>query len=300
MKDLKSYLTESDIDWIGSGWEPSDTYQIIENHYRDKITPENIQSQLNDLVNNYKWDLSKREWVKRSSMVDNANDIDAYIKNVFNTNINYRDFKYDTVDQFIEDKYNSFVNFNFKVNNPHNWVKDENGNVMDLDKWLKMPSQYSRFSWEQETTWRQYYEEQWKAISKEKEETVDWFRKNLSLKIKNTIDVTEQMIRNIRLSPEYTFGVVAFHSGRMTKRASGYLKISDKSTKSKLFLEYTNNKAEAMPLRTVGELLDLLMSYKETKLLTESAGIGSKFANSINISFDSDFKDGVMGILKFK
>ena len=64
MKTLKTFLCEADIDWIGSGWEPSKTYQIIKNHYCDKLTPENIQAQLNDLVNNHKWDLIKGVWVK--------------------------------------------------------------------------------------------------------------------------------------------------------------------------------------------------------------------------------------------
>ena len=300
MKTLKTFLCEADIDWIGSGWEPSKTYQIIKNHYCDKLTPENIQAQLNDLVNNHKWDLIKGVWVKKSSIVDNAKDIDDYIKNLFNTNNNYSDYKFNTFDEYVEAQYDSFVNFAFKKNNPHDWVKDENGNVVDLNKWLKMPSQYSRFSWEPETTWSEYYEKKWEDISKKKEQTIKSLHQSLLNSIKNVISVNEKMIRNIRLNPKCIFGAIKFHSGSMAKSSSGYLKISDKSTKTKLVLEYTNNKAESIPLRTVGELLDLLMSYKETKLLTESADIGSKFANSINISFDGDFKNGTMGVLKFK
>lgn len=300
MKTLKNFLCEADIDWIGSGWEPSHTYQLVKNHYYDKLTPENIKAQLDDLINNHKWDVVNKEWVKNTTIVGSESEIDDYIKNLFNTNSNYRDYKFDTFDEYVEAQYDSFVNFAFKKNNPHDWVKDENGNVMDLDKWLTVSSRYSKFSYEPKTTWREYYEKQWEDISKKKEQTFKNLHQSLSNKIKNVIAVDEKMIRNIKLSSKCVFGAIKFHSGNMAKSSNGYLKISDKSTKTKLVLEYTDNKAEAMTLKTVGELLDLLMSYKETKLLTESADIGSKFANSINIGFDDDFKKGMIGILKFK
>lgn len=300
MKTLKEYIVESDVDWIGSGWEPLHTYQLTNNHYYDKITPENIKAQLDDLINNHKWDVVKKEWVNNTSTVGSESEIDDYIKNLFNTNTNYRDYKFDTFDEYIEAQYDSFVNFAFKKNNPHDWVKDENGNVIDLDKWIKMPSRYSRFSWEPETTWSEYYEKKWEEISKKKDQSIKNLRKSLLDDIKNTISVSEKMIRDIKLSPKCVFGSIKFGSGRMTKSSDGYLKISDKSTKTKLVLEYTTNKAESLSLRKVGDLLDLLMSYKETKLLTEEANIGTKYANSINIGIDRDLKSGIIGILKFK
>lgn len=300
MKTLKNFLCEADIDWIGSGWEPSHTYQLIRNHYYDKLTPENIKAQLDDLVNNHKWDTKNRVWIKKSSMVGGESEIDAYIDNLFKTNSNYRDYKYDNFDEYVKAQYDSFVNFAFKKNNPHDWVKDENGNVMDIDKWLKTSSRYSKFSYEPKTTWHEYYEKQWEEINKKKANTIAHYRKSLSDKIKDTVDVTEKMLRDIKLDSKCAFGVIDFHSGRMKKSSEGYLKISDKSTKNKLILEYTKNKSEALKLRKVGDLLDLLMSYKETKLLTEEAQIGTKFANSINIGVDYDFKTGAIGILKFK
>lgn len=222
MKTLKAFLCEADIDWIGSGWEPSSTYQIITNHYHDKITPENINAQLSDLVDNHKWNTYKTEWVKKSSMVSKESEIDAYID-----------------DQFKTGNYSKYV-----------------------DR--------------------------------------DIVRMKLLNDIKHSIDVTKQMIRNIKLDSSCVFGAIAFHSGDMKKYSEGYLKISDRSTKNKLVLEYTDNEVEALKLNTVGDLLDLLTSYKETKLLTESAGIGSKFANSINIRFDNNFKEGKLAVLKFK
>lgn len=222
MKTLKAFLCESDIDWIGSGWEPSSTYQIITNHYHDKITPENINAQLSNLVDNYKWNTYKTEWVKKSSILKGESEIDAYID-----------------DQFKTGNYSKYV-----------------------DR--------------------------------------DTVRMKLLNDIKNTIDVTEKMLRNIKLDSKCAFGAIDFHSGRMKKYITGYLKISDMTYKNKLVLECTDNEAEALKLSTVGDLLDLLASYKETKLLTESAGIGSKFANSINISFDNNFKEGKLAVLKFK
>mgnify|MGYP007112561186 CR=1 FL=1 len=83
MKTLKAFLCEADIDWIGSGWEPSHTYQLIRNHYHDKITPENINAQLSNLVDNYKWNTYKTEWVKKSSILKGESEIDAYIDDQF-------------------------------------------------------------------------------------------------------------------------------------------------------------------------------------------------------------------------
>ena len=228
MKSLKAFLCEADIDWIGSGWEPSSTYQIITNHYHDKITPENINSQLSNLVDNHKWNTYKSEWVKKSSVLNKESEIDAYIDNIF------KNGRYD--------RYHDF----------------------------------------------------------EKEIIRTRYRTNLLNDIKHSIDVNKQMIRNIKLDSSCVFGAIAFHSGDMKKYSEGYLKISDKSTKNKLVLEYTDNEVEALKLNIVGDLLDLLTSYKETKLLTESAGIGSKFANSINIRFDNNFKEGKLAVLKFK
>lgn len=295
MKTLKNFLCEADINWIGSGFDESRSYQLISNPYYDKITPDNIRSQISDLVNNYKWDTRAMRWVKRAFTVNKESEIDAYIDDQLKTNINYSEYRYDSFDEYIKSQHDYYVNFGHDKS-PHNWVKDENGDAMDINKWLNTTSQLSH----KQKSWKEYYENEWERITKSKSSTIERLRRSLLDNMKYTIDVTEQMLRNIKLDSSCVFGAVAFHTGHIKKHVFGYVKMSGMSSKNKLVLEYTDNKAEALKWDTVGDLIDFLSSYKETKLLTESAGIGSKYGNSINISFDNNFKEGKMAVLKFK
>lgn len=187
MKNITQFIKES-VSWVGSGWESYTTLQLTKKHLYDKLTTENIKNHLKDLVDNYKWNKFKNEWVDKET--DSSKD---------------------------------------------------------------------------------------------------------------SVDVTEKMLRNIKLNKEIEFGSIAFGSGRQTTKAEGYVKIGEKSKEGKiLYLEYCENESEAIDLPTVGDLLDLIYKYKEVKPVTPAGVLNTKYANSINIRFTNDFSEGQLGILKFK
>ena len=163
---IENYLVERDIDWKGSGWETGNTIQLTRNHYHDKLTPENIKAQLEDVALRFECSVS-------------------------------------------------------------------------------------------------------------------------------------DLLKNYKLEDDVVFGTIAFHSGRITKEKYGYLKISDDTKPNQiLFLEYTENKSEALELKTLGDLIDLIYQYKEVKVYMPDK-FGVKYANSINIR-PREYYSGTLGILKFK
>lgn len=274
---LTTSLNES-CDWVGSGWEPSCTYQLVENHYHDKLTTENIIEHLNDLIDNYKWD---GEWIEKEPLLNSENDIDKWASFKIDNNGNYRKYKYNTLEEYERDEYKSsrsLLPFNL-------WLKKKH------DDWCK---------WDDRTN-DEYYQEQYQQIQKDKLETYKYYKNEAKRYLNRSVDITEEKIRNIQLNKEIHFGSIAFGSGRETRSTEGYLKINEKTKPGKiLYLEYTNKLKDALAINTVGDLFDLMFKYKETKIYTPVGVLNTNFANSINVRFSRDFKQGRLGILRFR
>ena len=162
-----------------------------------------------------------------------------------------------------------------------------------------MPCDYNS-SWEN-FTWEEHFNKKWKELQDDKERTKQYLIDYAKYYLRDAIDVSERMIRNIKLDKDIKFGSIAFNSGRMTREKNGYLKIGEKSIEGKtLFLEYCENESEAIELPTVGDLLDLIYKYNEVKLSIPVGVLNTKYANSINVKFDNNFNTGQLGILRFR
>jgi len=302
MKSISEFIKES-VEWVGSGWEPSCCYQLIENHYADKLTSENIKDHLDNLINNHKWHKSKWEWVKKEPELDSESDIENWVTKELKpeSNSSYENYDLEKFEQLAKKIYDSFVNNH--GDGPHDWVKDKEGKVIKLEDWLNLPCDYDKLGWRSENprTWKERIEEDWEKLQKNKESSKKWLIDYAKSYLKNTIDISENTIRNIKLDDQITFGSIAFGSGRMTRSKEGYLKISEETKEGKnLILQYTDKKEEALELKTVGDLLDLIFKYKETKVETPAGVLNTRWANSINVKFDPNLKEGQLGIIRFR
>lgn len=297
MKSLTQYIKES-VNWVGSGWEASCTYQLTQNQFYDKLTPENIKNHLKDLVDNYKWHTSKHEWVSKETDLNSESELENWVDDhlLRGKNSNYYNFNLKDVKELIKKIYDEFVNY---YSGPHKFIKNKDGEVVSMEDWLKMPCDYKVYY--NVKTWEDYFNREWKEIQDNKEKTKRFLINYGKSYLTDAVDITENTIRNIKLDKKIEFGSIAFGSGRQTRQEIGYVKIGEKSKEGKtLFLEYCEDESEAIDLPTVGDLLDLIYKYKEVKLLTPAGVLNTKYANSINVKFYNDFSKGRLGILKFR
>lgn len=297
MKTLIQYIKES-VNWVGSGWESLHTYQFIDNQFSDKLTSKNIKNQLDNLINNYKWNKFKHEWVDKETELTSESEIEKWVENRLTSgkNPNYSKFTIKTIEELIKKIYDEFINWR---TGPHPFIKNKEGKILDIKDWLKMPCDYNS-SWEN-FTWEEHFNKKWKELQDDKERTKQYLIDYAKYYLRDAIDVSERMIRNIKLDKDIKFGSIAFNSGRMTREKNGYLKIGEKSIEGKtLFLEYCENESEAIELPTVGDLLDLIYKYNEVKLSIPVGVLNTKYANSINVKFDNNFNTGQLGILRFR
>ena len=99
MKTLIQYIKES-VNWVGSGWESLHTYQFIDNQFSDKLTSKNIKNQLDNLINNYKWNKFKHEWVDKETELTSESEIEKWVENRLTSgkNPNYSKFTIKTTE----------------------------------------------------------------------------------------------------------------------------------------------------------------------------------------------------------
>ena len=313
MKNLKQFLNES-VEWVGCMWNSNHAIPLQDNRYIP-FDIEKVKEHMKSLTTNYKWNTNLQQFVSVESDLKSEADIEKMIKSKFKTNVNYRKFNYEDFTAMVKEIYDGFVNdYDYRNGEEnktkgHPFIKNDDGEILKLEDWLKEPCDYDLdmygkpFSYRGNArTWKEYLEKEWEDIQKNKENTIEYLTQYAKGYLKNTVDKSENDLRNIKLEKKIRFGSVTAGAGRQTRHEVGYIKIGEGSKEGKtLILEYTENESEAIKLETLGDLLDLLYKYKKCKLMTPAGVLNTKYANAIVLyPLDNKLEKAIVGIIKFR
>ncbi len=304
MKTLKQYIKES-YSWVGCKWNSSCAISLQENRYRP-FEIELVKEYMQKITTDYKWNTVKQQFVNVENL-NSEDDIEEFIAQRF-TNSNYDKYKFKDFVSMAKEIYDEFINdydwVNWDENNVktkgHPFIKNDNGEILSLEDWLKKPCDY--YSGVREITWGDYFREEWEEVQESKKRSIEHLTNYAIEYLKHTISISESYLRNIKLDKDIEFGSVTSGSGRQTREAHGYLKIGEGTTEGKtLILSYTENESEALKLKTLGDLLDLLYQYTKVKLETPAGVLNTRWANAIILfPVDNKLTKAKVGIIKFR
>ncbi len=298
MKSLLNYILES-VDFKGSSWYDKSSYSFVTNHYNNKITSDDIKEQLKNYTENYKWSEIAHEWIIKDSDLNSEEDIENWLNKKIDRNEKYRlkDFE-----ELVKNIYDGFTNY---YSGTHEFIKDKDGNILKLEDWLKTPCQYdeniSKILNKKCPTWEEHLKEDWNKIQKDKNSMIEYLTNFAKSYLNNSKTISEETLRNIKLKETIFFGRINKKYGNVVGDGKeAYLKISNETVEGKtLVLTYTDNKEESIKFERVGDVFDLLFKYKTIKIETPEGVLNTRWANSINLKFTWDFKEGELGILRF-
>lgn len=295
MKTLQQFIKES-CQWVGCMWNSSCAIALQGNKY-GPFEIESVKEYMQKLTTDYKWNTLKHEFVKTENL-NSEDDIEEFIAQRFKTNSNYYKYNYKDFAAMAKEIYDEFLN-EWGWDKGHPFIKNDNGEILSLEDWLKKPCDY----WGNENeTWEEKLKEDWEDIQESKKRSIEYLTDYAKGYLKNTTSISESHLRNIKLDKDIEFGSVTGGAGRQTREEHGYLKIGEETKEGKtLILTYTKNESEALELNTLGDLLDLLYQYKKVKLETPAGVLNTRWASAIILfPMDSKLTKVRVGVIKFR